>query len=80
MREVSSPFQSYKKLDLNKVQTAIANLAKLVETAPSDVLPIVENLRILSVYKIDSAMLTPEVRERSSNSLHASALNDKTTV
>lgn len=51
MREVTSPFQSDKKLDLSEVQAAISNLAKFVESAPSDVPPpTVENLRTLSSY------------------------------
>jgi hypothetical protein len=64
MREVSSPFQSDKKLDLSEVQAAISNLAKFVESAPSNVpLPIVENLRTLSTYKIDPAKTPQEVRQ-----------------
>jgi hypothetical protein len=64
MREVTSPFQSDKKLDLSEVQAAISNLAKFAESAPSDVpLPIVEKLRTLSTYKIDSAMPPQEVRK-----------------
>jgi hypothetical protein len=62
MREVTSPFQSDKKLDLSEVQAAISNLAKFVESAPSDVPPLtVENLRTLSAYKINSAMQPQEV-------------------
>jgi hypothetical protein len=64
MREVTSPFQSDKKLDLSEVQAAISNLAKFVESAPSDVPPrTVENLRTLSTYKIDPAMPPQEVRQ-----------------
>ncbi len=64
MREVTSPFQSDKKLDLAEVQEAISNLAKFVESAPSDVPPaIVNNLRALTIYKIDPAMTPQEVRE-----------------
>jgi hypothetical protein len=62
MREVTSPFQSDKKLDLSEVQAAISNLAKFVESAPSDVSPLtVENLRTLSTYKINAAMAPQEV-------------------
>jgi hypothetical protein len=62
MREVTSPFQSDKKLDLSEVQAAISNLNKFVESAPSDVpQPMVENLRTLSNYKIDPAMQPQEV-------------------
>ena len=62
IREVTAPFQSDKKLDLSEVQTAISNLAKFVESAPSDVPPpTVENLRTLSKYKIDPAMPPQEV-------------------
>lgn len=61
MREVSSPFQSNKKLDLSEVQTAISNLAKFVESAPSDVpAATIENLRTMSSYKIDPAMKPAE--------------------
>jgi hypothetical protein len=64
MREVTSPFQSDKKLDLSEVQAAIANLAKFVESAPSEVPPAtVENLRTLSTYKIDPAMPPQKVRQ-----------------
>lgn len=64
MREVTSPFQSDKKLDLNEVQAAISNLAKFVESAPSDVPPAtVEDLRTLSTYKIDPAMAPPKVHQ-----------------
>jgi hypothetical protein len=64
MREVSSPFQSDKKLDLSEVQGAISNLAKFVESAPSDVPPLtIENLRKLSTYKIDPAMTPQEVHQ-----------------
>ncbi len=64
MRKVSSPFQSDKKLDLSEVQAAISNLAKFVESAPSNVLPLtVENLRTLSTYKIDPATTPQEVRQ-----------------
>jgi hypothetical protein len=62
MREVTSPFQSDKKLDLSEVQAAISNLAKFVESAPSDVPPLtVENLRTLSIYKISPLMPPREV-------------------
>jgi hypothetical protein len=62
MRKVSSPFQSDRKLDLSEVQAALSNLAKFVESAPSDVPPqAVENLRTLSTYKIDPAMTPQEV-------------------
>jgi hypothetical protein len=62
MREVTSPFQSDKKLDLSEVQAAISNLAKFVESVPSDVSPqTVENLRTLSTYKINPAMPPQEV-------------------
>ena len=62
MRDVTSPFQSDKKLDLDEVQGAISNLAKFVGSAPSDVPPLtVENLRTLSTYKIDPAMPRQEV-------------------
>jgi hypothetical protein len=64
MREATSPFQSDKKLDLSEVQSAISNLAKFVESAPSDVPPlIVENLRKLSTFKIDPAMPPEQVRQ-----------------
>jgi hypothetical protein len=64
MREVTAPFQSDKKLDLSEVQSAISNLAKFVDSAPSDVPPeIVDKLRTLSTYKIDPAMKPQEVRE-----------------
>lgn len=64
MREVTSPFQSDKRLDLSDVQAAISNLAKFVESAPSDMpQPTVENLRALSTYKIDRAMPPQEVRQ-----------------
>lgn len=64
MRQVSSPFQSDKKLDLSEVQAAISNLAKFVESAPSNVPPLtVENLRTLSTYKIEPAMTPQEVRQ-----------------
>jgi hypothetical protein len=64
IREVTSPFQSDKKLDLSEVQAAISNLAKFVESAPSDVpLATVENLRTLSTYKIDPAMPPQEVHQ-----------------
>ncbi len=57
MRDVTSPFQSDKKLDLNDVKTAISNLSKFVESAPSDVPPeTIEKLRMLLTYKIDPAM------------------------
>ncbi len=62
MREVTSPFQSDKKLNLSEVQAAISNLAKFVESAPSDVSPlIIENLRMLATYKINPAMPPQEV-------------------
>jgi hypothetical protein len=64
LRNVSSPFQSDKKLDLSEVQTAISNLAKFVESPPSDVPPqTVENSRALSTYKIDPATTPQEVRQ-----------------
>lgn len=64
MREVTSLFQSDKKLDLSEVQAAISNLAKFVESAPSDVpQQTVENLRALSAYKIDPAMPPQEARQ-----------------
>jgi hypothetical protein len=64
MREVTSPFQSDKKLNLSEVQEAMSNLAKFVESAPSDVPPAtVETLRTLSTYKIDPAMLPQEVHQ-----------------
>jgi hypothetical protein len=64
MREVTSPFQSDKKLDLSEVQEAMSNLAKFVESAPSDVPPAtVDNLRTLSTYKIDPAMPPREVHQ-----------------
>ena len=64
LREVTSPFQSDKKLDLSEVQTAISNLAKFVETAPTDVPPqTIENLRKLVTYKIEPAMPSQEVRQ-----------------
>lgn len=64
MREVTSPFQSDKKLDLSEVQAAISNLAKFVESAPPDVPPAtVETLRTLSTYKIDPAMPPQEVHQ-----------------
>ena len=64
MREVTSPFQSDKKLDLSEVQAAISNLAKFVESAPSDMPPAtVDNLRTLSTYKIDPAMPPQEVHQ-----------------
>lgn len=57
IREVTAPFQSDKKPNLSEVQAAISNLAKFVESAPSDVPPLtVENLRTLSTYKIDPAI------------------------
>lgn len=63
LREVSAPFQSDKKLDLSEVQAAISNLAKFVESPPSDAPPAaVENLRTLSTYKINPAMTAQEVR------------------
>jgi hypothetical protein len=63
MREVTSPFQSDKKLDLSEVQTAISNLTKFVESAPSDAPPLtIENLRTLATYKINPAMPPQEVR------------------
>jgi hypothetical protein len=62
MRDATSPFQSDKKLDLSEVQAAISNLAKFVESAPSDVpAATVENLRALSNYKIDPTMPPREV-------------------
>ena len=64
MREVTSPFQSDKKLDLSEVQKAMSNLAKFVESAPSDVsTATVNNLRTLSTYKIDPAMPPQEVHQ-----------------
>ena len=64
MREVTSPFQSDKKLDLSEVQAAISNLAKFVEAAPSEAPPqTIENLRTLSSYKINPAMAPQEVRQ-----------------
>lgn len=64
MREVTSPFQSDKKLDLNEVQTALSNLAKFVETMPSDASPqTVENLRTLSTYKIKPGTPPQEVHQ-----------------
>lgn len=64
MREVTSPFQSNKKLDLSVVRAAISNLAKFVESAPPDVPPAtVENLRALSTYKIDPATPPQEVHQ-----------------
>lgn len=64
MREVTSPFQSDKKLDLSEVQTAISNLAKFVEAAPTDVpSATVEGLRTLSTYKIDPATDPQEVHQ-----------------
>jgi hypothetical protein len=64
MREVTSPFQSDRKLDLSEVEAAISNLAKFVESAPPDVPPaIVEDLRRLSTYKIDPAMPPQEVHQ-----------------
>ena len=62
--ETTSPFQSDKKLDLSEVQEAMSNLAKFVESAPSDVPPAtVDNLRTLSTYKIDPAMPPQEVHQ-----------------
>jgi hypothetical protein len=62
MREVTSPFQSDKKLDLSEVQAAISNLTKFVESAPPDVPPpTVDNLRTLSTYKINPAIPAQEV-------------------
>lgn len=62
MREVTSPFQSDRKLDLSEVSAAISKLAKFVESAPPDVPPAtVENLRALATYKIDPAMPPREV-------------------
>ena len=62
VRKVSWQFQSDKKLDLNEVQTAISNLSKFVDSAPSDLSPqVIENLRKLSTYKIDPAMPPREV-------------------
>lgn len=64
VREVTSPFQSNKRLDLGEVQAATANLAKFVESAPPDVpAAAVENLRTLSTYKIDPATPPHEVRQ-----------------
>jgi hypothetical protein len=64
MREVTSPFQSDKKLDLREVQEAMSNLAKFVESAPPDVPPAtVDNLRALSAYKIDPAMSPQKVHQ-----------------
>jgi hypothetical protein len=64
MREVTSPFQSDKKLDLSEVQAALSNLTKFVESAPSDVPPTtVENLRVLSTYQIDPAMPPQQVHQ-----------------
>ncbi len=64
MREMTAPFQSDKELDLSEVQAAISNLAKFVESAPSDVpSPTVEKLRTLSTYKIDPAMPPQEVHK-----------------
>lgn len=64
MREVTSPFQSDRKLDLSEVQAAISNLARFVESAPPDVPPAtVDNLRTLSTYKIDPAMPPQEVHQ-----------------
>jgi hypothetical protein len=64
MREVTSPFQSDKKLDLSEVREAMSNLAKFVESAPSDMPPLtVEKLRTLSTYKIDPAMPPQEVSQ-----------------
>lgn len=64
MREVSAPFQSDKKLDLSEVQAAISNLAKFIESAPSDVpTPMVENLRTLANYKIDPTMPPQKVHQ-----------------
>jgi hypothetical protein len=63
MREMTAPFQSDKKLDLSEVQAAISNLAKFVESAPSDVPPpTMENLRTLSIYKIEQAMPPQQVQ------------------
>lgn len=64
MREVTSPFQSDKKLDLSEVQAAISNLAKFVESAPSDVPPqMVEKLQTLVNYKINLEMPPQEVHQ-----------------
>jgi hypothetical protein len=64
VREVTSPFQSDKKLDLSEVQEAVSNLAKFVESAPPDVPPAtVETLRTLSTYKIDPATPPQEARQ-----------------
>jgi hypothetical protein len=62
IREVSSPFQSDKKLDLNEVQQAMSNLAKFVDSAPPDLPPtVIENLRALSTFKITPTMTPQEV-------------------
>lgn len=64
MREVSSPFQSDKKLDLSEVQAAISNLAKFTESAPPDVPALaVENLHKLSTYKVDPTMKPQEIHQ-----------------
>ncbi len=64
MRKVTSPFQSDKKLDLSEVQAAILNLAKFVESAPSDTPPTtVEKLRMLSTYTIDLKTPPQEVMQ-----------------
>ncbi len=63
MRDVTSPFQSDKKLDLSEVQAAISNLAKFVGSVPEEVPPAtVEALRTMSIYKIDMAIPQQEVR------------------
>ena len=62
MREVTAPFQTGTKPELNEVQAAISSLAKFVESAPADVPPpTLENLRTLSNYKIDPATPPREV-------------------
>lgn len=64
LREVSAPFQSDRKLDLNEVQEAMSNLVKFVDSAPSD-LPesVIENLRALATFKITPTMTPQEVRQ-----------------
>jgi hypothetical protein len=57
LREATAPFQSDRKLNRAEIQQALSNLGKFVESAPAEIpRKSVENLKILSEYKIDAAM------------------------
>ena len=64
MRDVTAPFQSDRRLDLNEVQTALSDLGKFHASAPADVPPAtLEMLKKMAEYKIGPEMTPQEVHE-----------------